>query len=147
MNFGWINGVNTAAVMFLIIVNVIAVRKGVAEDFCSKHSAINVFEQIGRYGSMAFMIFPILTQGWKFGFMSVTEMFIWLCGTVLLLVVYALLWIKKSTSGANILYGLAVVPTILFLMNGILLRHPMLIVASLIFGVFHITIVKENIHN
>lgn len=145
MDFNWINGVNIAAVVFLIIINVIAVKKGVAEDFCSNYPAINVFEQIGRYGSMAFMIFPVFTKGWKFGFSSVTEMLIWVCGTVLSLVVYGLLWIKKSTGGANILYGLAVVPMILFLMNGIFLRHPILVAASLIFGVFHIAIVKENV--
>lgn len=32
----------------------------------------------------------------------------------------------------------------LFLMNGILLQHPALIVASLIFGAFHLMIVREN---
>lgn len=145
MDFGWINCVNIAAVVCLIAINVIAARKGASEDFHSKYQTINIFEQVGRYGSIVFMIFPAFTKGWKFGFMSVSQMFGWMCGTVLLLVVYGLLWIKKPAGGVGILYGLAIIPVILFLLNGILLRHPALVVTSLIFGVFHIAIVKENV--
>ena len=46
---------------------------------------------------------------------------------------------KKAT-----LYGLAIVPVILFLMNGILLRHYALIAASLLFGACHLMVVQEN---
>lgn len=59
--------------------------------------------------------------------------------------IYGLLWLKKSAGGVGILYGLAIVPVILFLLNGMLLRHFTLVAASLIFGAFHLTIVKENI--
>ena len=145
MDFNWINWGNMVVVACLIAINMIAVRKGVSESFCSKYPAINIFEQIGRYGSMALMIFPVFIKGWKFGFMSVTEMIIWVCITILLLAIYGLLWIKKSSGGVGILYGLAIVPVILFLLNGILLRHFALVVASLIFGAFHFAIVKENV--
>ena len=145
MDFNWINWGNMVVVACLIVINMIAVRKGVSESFCSKYPAINIFEQIGRYGSMDLMIFPVFIKGWKFGFMSVTEMIIWVCITILLLAIYGLLWIKKSSGGVGILYGLAIVPVILFLLNGILLRHFALVVASLIFGAFHFAIVKENV--
>ena len=94
---------------------------------------------------MALMILPIFTKDWKFGFRSVTEMLIWICATILLLAVYGLLWAKKADGGAAILYGLAIVPAVLFLLNGILLRHPALATASLVFGGSHFLIVKENI--
>ena len=68
MDFNWINVGNLVVIMCLIAINVIAVRKKVSESFCSKYPVINIFEQIGRYGSMAFMIFPAFTKGWKFGF-------------------------------------------------------------------------------
>lgn len=145
MDFNWINWGNMAVVACLIVINMIAARKGVSENFCSKYRAVNIFEQIGRYGSMALMIFPVFTRNWKFGFISVTEMLIWVCATVLLLAIYGLLWLKKSAGGVGILYGLAIVPVILFLLNGMLLRHFTLVAASLIFGAFHLTIVKENI--
>ena len=94
---------------------------------------------------MALMILPIFTKGWKFGFNSATEMIIWICLTILLLLIYTLLWIRKVNGGAGICYGLAIVPVVLFLLNGILLRHPALVVVSLVFGVFHVIIVKENL--
>ncbi|MCM1384380.1 MAG: hypothetical protein NC243_07510 [Lachnoclostridium sp.] len=143
MDFNWINWGNIAVVGCLIIINLIAVKKGVSENFCSRYPAVNVFEQIGRYASMALMILPVFTKGWKFGFRSGLGMFIWVGGSVLLLVIYGLLWLKKSTGGVGILYGLAVVPVILFLLNGILLRHFTLVAASLIFGICHVAIVKE----
>jgi hypothetical protein len=52
--------------------------------------------------------------------------------------------VKKREGSICILYGLAIVPVILFLMNGILLRHIALILVSLMFGVCHLMIVWEN---
>ena len=62
----------------------------------------------------------------------------------ILLLLYGFLWIKKRRGSIGTLYGLAIVPVILFLMNGILLRHYALIAASLLFGVCHLMIVREN---
>ena len=144
MSFGWINWINIAVVDCLICINLVAVRKGVAGSFCSKYPVVNVMEQIGRYGCMAFMILPVFTSGWEFGFRTVAEMLIWIWLTILLLVTYLIFWMKKEKGKRGILYGLAMIPVILFLMNGILLRHPVLIAASLIFGVFHCVVVREN---
>lgn len=91
------------------------------------------------------MIFPVFTDNWKFGFKSVPEMFIWISLTIILMGIYCILWMKKTSGGTGILYGLAIVPAILFLLNGILLRHPALIIVSLIFGVFHLAVVRENV--
>ena len=52
---------------------------------------------------------------------------------------------KKTNGGVFVFYGLAFVPVALFLMNGIILRHPALVVTSLVFWIFHFLIVKENI--
>lgn len=79
MQFGWINWINLAAVVCLVFINMIAWRKGVAENFSSKYLVVNILEQIGRYGCMLFMFLPIFVKGWKFGFSSVAEMFIWIC--------------------------------------------------------------------
>ena len=145
MSFRWINWINMAAVVWLIVINVIVARKGLSDSFNSKHLIVNIFEQIGRYGCMALMILPVFTRGWKFGFRSVTEMFVWICLTILLPAIYSFLWVKKVNGGVSVLYGLTFVPAVLFLLNGILLRHPALVAASLVFGIFHFLIVKENI--
>ncbi len=101
MSFNWINWINMTAIIWLILINVIVARKGLSDSFNSKHLIVNIFEQIGRYGCMALMILPI-TRGWKFGFRSVTEMLVWICLTILLLVIYSLLWVKKANSGVFI---------------------------------------------
>lgn len=149
MSFGWINWINMAAVVWLVFVNIIVARKGLSGSFRSKHLVVNILEQIGRYGCMVLMICPIFARGWDFGFYSVDEMLIWICLTILLPVIYSLLWlilwIKKASGGVWILYGLAVIPAFLFLMNGILLRHLALVLASLVFGVSHFIIVRENV--
>ena len=133
------------AVVWLVLINVIVAQKGLSDSFNNKHLIVNILEQIGRYGCMALMILPIFTSGWKFGFGSVVEMLIWISLTILLLVIYSFLWVKNANGGVFILYGLAFVPAVLFLLNGILLRHPVLVAATLVFGVFHFLIVKENV--
>ena len=147
MSFSWINWVNGAAVAVLLLINGIAARKGLAGRFNSRYPSVNVLEQIGRYGCMILMILPVFVSGWKFGFGSVEEMVLWLGLTVLLLAIYSFLWSRKANGGAGVLYGLAIVPAVLFLLNGVLLRHPMLIAAALLFGVCHGIIVRENVGN
>lgn len=145
MSFNWINWINLLAVVCLILINIIVSRKGLSGSFNSKHLIVNILEQIGRYGCMVLMILPIFTRSWEFGFASVTEMLIWVCLTPLLLVIYSFLWVKKVSGGVGIVYALAIVPIVLFLLNGILLRHPALGIASVVFGTFHCIIVKENV--
>lgn len=146
MHFGWINAVNAAAVVFLIAVNLICARKGLADNWKSRSVLVNVFEQIGRYGCMALMILP-LTAGWEFGFASVSRMIVWLFLTVVLLAVYAILWARKRRGGKTVLYALAIVPVCLFWANGVLLCHWLLAAFAVLFGVFHVLIVHENVHN
>lgn len=145
MGFNWINWVNLLAIVCLILINIIASRKGLSGSFNSKYLIVNFLEQIGRYGCMALMILPVFTKGWEFGFSSAVEMIIWMCFMPLLLIIYSVLWIRKSKGGAGILYALAIIPVVLFLLNGLLLHHPALIVASFVFGVCHFMIVKENV--
>lgn len=145
MHFGWINYINMTVIAYLVLINVITAKKGLSDSFSSKHLIVNILEQIGRYGSMVFMILPIFIKNWKFGFETVAGMFIWLILTVLLLLIYTILWFQKAGGGAGIFYGLAIIPAVLFLLNGILLQHPALIVISVIFGIFHMEVVRENV--
>lgn len=145
MSFGWINLANATSVVCLIIINIMAAKKNIAGDFKSKYRIINFFEQVGRYGCMFLMVIPFAIQNWEFGFHSITGMIIWLCLTMILLIIYAFLWTIKVKGGKATLYGLAIIPICLFLTNGILLHHIFLTVFALIFGVCHITIVKENV--
>lgn len=143
MKFGWINLFGGFVVIIMLIPNVIyAVKNKGTENKCS-NIVFNIIEQIGRYSSMALMVFPLLI--WEFGFQSVPAMILFfLCDTVLLLV-YLLIWrlyfIKPVLKTA--LY-LAVIPTLIFLISGILLRHWLLVLATVLFGIGHIYVTIEN---
>ena len=144
MRFGWISVVNAFAVVVLIMINLICARKGLSDNRKGRSTVVNVLEQIGRYGCMALMILP-LTAGWEFGFSAEWKMVAWLLLTVVLLVVYAVLWARKRRGGRAVLYALAIVPVCLFLSSGILLGHWLLAAFAVLFGVFHLCVVCENV--
>ena len=103
-----------AAVVWLVLINIIVARKGLSDSFNSKHLFVNILEQIGRYSCMVLMIFPIFTSGWKFGFGSVAEMLIWICLTILLLAIYSFLWTKKQMAECLFSMGWHLFPLLCF---------------------------------
>ena len=142
MSFGWINAVNAVFVLVLIAVSVIGQKKSGLAPMQSKHALLNVLEQVGRYCCMALLILPLL-PGLEFGFSSETAMILWLILPPLLLLCYAILW-TQTKRGKGVLYGLAIVPAVLFFCCGLLLRHWALVGAALLFGVSHTLIVRET---
>ena len=143
MQFGWINAVNAGFVIALIAISVIGQKKSGLPAMSSRNLFLNTLEQIGRYACMVLMIVPLLPK-FEFGFQSVGAMAAWLIVSALLLAEYALLW-TQTGKGGNVFYSLAIVPAVLFLFCGILLRHPALIAAAVLFGVSHTLIVRETL--
>ncbi len=141
MTFGWINLVNAAFVVVLITMSVFGQKKSGLPPIKSRRKLLNLFEQIGRYACMALMMLPLLPC-FKFGFASVGVMVGWLAGSLVLLSVYTVLWTQAKRDG-TVLYGLALVPALLFLCCGVLLRHWVLVAAAVLFGVSHTLIVQE----
>ena len=98
-----------------------------------------ILEQIGRYASMFLMIFNIGIA--EFGFNSVGAFLMYSIGSILLLLAYWTMWLLYSVNKA---YWksmcLAVIPTLIFLLSGITLRHILLIISAVLFGVGHIYI-------
>ena len=142
MHFGWINAANAAFVVDLIVMSALGQKKSGLAPMKSEHTVLNVLEQIGRYGAMALMVLP-LAPGLEFGFASSGAMVAWLLSSLALLAVYTLLW-TQTKKGGWVLYGLAVVPALLFLCCGVLLRHWALVAAAVLFGVSHTLIVRET---
>lgn len=147
MEFGWINLINAIAVAYLIIVNVIAFKMGVAHDMKSKSKAVNALEQTGRYGCMALMILPVV-KNLSFGFKTDKEFVVWMFVTPIILLIYGNVWLAmgmlKKQDSKILLLLLAILPVCLFVLNGILLRHLLLVVVAVLFGIFHLWIVWEN---
>lgn len=143
MEFGWINGFGAAIIIIMMIPNILFVVKN--KDMVNRcdNRLMNVIEQIGRYACLILMWLPLLV--WKFGFQSVFEMFVYIIGSGVLLIAYLIIWIfyfKKPAMKTAV--ALAVIPTIIFLLCGILLRHWLLVVAALLFGVGHIFVTVKN---
>ena len=140
MEFGWINLFGAGIVLLMMIPNIIyaAGPKQDKTQIKAPHY-LSAFEQVGRYGCIILMWLPLLV--WKFGFGSVEEFLIYLIGNGVLLLCYYLFWIfysrKKSLSNAM---ALAIIPTTIFLLSGMLLRHWLLVVFAILFGASHCTI-------
>ena len=143
MMFGWINAMNAVFVVLLIVISAVGQKKSGLPGMKSSSLILNITEQVGRYACMALMILPLL-PGLEFGFSSVGTMVVWMALSSLLLTGYALLWTQTKRGGA-VFYGLAILPALLFLFCGILLRHWALVGAAVLFGVSHTLIVQETL--
>lgn len=89
------------------------------------------------------MWLPLLV--WKFGFSSVEVMLIYFIGNNLLITVYLIIWVpylKRKTMIKGII--LAVIPTCIFMLSGLMLRHWLLGVATIVFGSGHIYVTYRN---
>ncbi|MBR3807469.1 MAG: hypothetical protein IKJ15_03735 [Lachnospiraceae bacterium] len=143
MQFNPINLFGFIIVVIMLIPNIIYGIKFKGLEIKCTNKAMNVIEQVGRYGSMALMVLPLFV--WEFGFSSVFMMFVYVLGNGILLFTYLLVWVfyfKKQTMGRAMI--LAIAPTCIFFLSGVTLYHWALVVAAIIFGVGHIYVTYRN---
>lgn len=143
MKFGWINVFGAVIVVLMLIPNIIYAIKNKEEQNRCPNRVMNVIEQIGRYACIVLMWLPLLV--WKFGFPSVAEMMLYLGGNAVLLIVYWIVYavyLKKKTPGCAL--TLAIVPTCIFLLSGLTLRHWLLVAFAVLFGVGHIYVTTHQ---
>lgn len=128
----------------LIIITVIMIPN-IAFALTSKENnhqtnkIVVIFEQIGRYGCFALMIFNIPFTHYGFYFKS-AEM-VYLITNGILVFVYLMFWIicwKKYYKFRS--YALSILPTVIFLFSSIILGYYLLMAFSLVFGICHIYI-------
>ncbi len=140
---GWINLYGLIIVVLILLPNILyAIKRKITENKCH-NKAMNITEQIGRYGSMFTMVFNI--GFYEFGFPSKTVFDVWLISTVLLLLLYWFGWLFYFDSTqffAAML--LAIIPSILFVSNGFLLGNWLLLIFGSIFSVGHIYVTYQN---
>lgn len=140
---GWLNLFGLIIVVLLLIPNIIyAVKVKNQGNKCS-NKFMNVMEQVGRYGCMFLMVFHIGIA--ELGFKSVGAFLVYLFGNAVLMIFYWVMWMlyfNKQTYWEKM--SLAVIPACLFLLSGITMRHYLLIVFGIIFGIGHIYITDKN---
>ena len=143
LGMDWLNVFGLILVILLLIPNIVyAVKVKDQKNLCT-NKFMNILEQIGRYACMFLMVFNIGID--EFGFGSVGAFFIYFIGNVLLMSSYWVIWMlyfHKQSFGRQI--TLAILPTCLFLLSGITMRHYLLILFGLVFGVGHVYVTSKN---
>jgi uncharacterized membrane-anchored protein YitT (DUF2179 family) len=115
------------------------------KNFESKYhnKAVEIIEQIGRFGSMGLMIFNIPLLEFGYWFIYGKTVYVVLAGV--LAVLYCFVWFlyfRKSTLEKAM--SLAIIPTIIFLSSGIIQGKVLLIITAILFGIGHIIITYNN---
>lgn len=164
----WINVFGLLIIVLLLIPNIIYAIKNKNEKNLCENRFMNILEQIGRYGSMLFMVVCLKTGG--YGFSSVTLFLAYFFGNALLLIAYQVVWgicfymtrtevtgwvdgptstfIAGKHKGKNVgvlKLFLAVIPSGLFLLSGITLGYLPLIFSAILFAIGHIYVTYSNI--
>lgn len=140
---GWINFYNLTIVVLMLIPNIIYAFKNKDEKNNCTNRLMNIIEQIGRYGCMFLMVFNIGI--YEFGFNSKEAFLIWLFVIPFLLLLYWVFWVfyfKSHCKEAAL--ALAIIPSIIFIFTGILLRHWLLVIFGFVFSVSHIYVTYQN---
>ncbi len=144
MKFGWINVFGAVIVILMMVPNIIyAIRNKDEKNKCMNRF-MNMIEQIGRYACIILMWMPLLV--WKFSFSSVFEMILYLTGNGCLLAAYWVIfacYLKRKKR--KLALALAVLPTCIFLLSGLLLRHWLLVASAFLFGIGHVYVTQKNV--
>lgn len=141
----WLNTIGLILMVLIMIPNIIyGIKFKDVENKCT-NKTMNIVEQIGRYASMFLMVFNIGLA--EFGFASVGSFLIYLFGNGILVFVYLVIWILyfiKQKPWKSM--ALAIIPTRIFLISGITMRHVLLVFSAVIFGIGHIYVTSENVN-
>lgn len=143
MEFGWINAAGGVIVCLLLAPNILYALKTPGGENRCENRLMNLLEQIGRYASMALMVFPIGVR--EFGFPGVAAMLVYLIGNGALLVCYWAIWaLYFRKVSRNRALTLAVVPACIFLLSGLTLGHWPLVLSGAVFAVGHVYVTHKN---
>lgn len=140
----WINIFGLIITILMLLPNIIyAVKFRGVENRC-KNKGMNVLEQIGRYASMFLMIFNIGVV--ELGFSLPETFVIYFVGNIIFLIAYWSIWFLYFKN--KILWksmALAIIPTAIFLLSGITLRHYLLMLSAIVFGIGHVYVTYQNV--
>ena len=140
----WLNIFGLIFVAVIMIPNIVFAMK-CKDGFKNKWNNKNIetIEQIGRFGCLGFMIINI--PGTWFGWWSDEAFAVYLIVDSVLVILYCTIWIicfKKNSMFRAL--ALSIIPSILFLISGIMSRSILLIISAVLFAFSHIMISYKN---
>lgn len=140
----WLNVSGLIFTAILLIPNIIyAVRQRAGFENKWNNKTVELLEQIGRFGCIAFMCFHI--PGTWSGWWSDEGFALYFIVNNLLILTYLIIWIicfRKNNLFRAV--ALSVLPSVLFLFSGIMSRSLLLILSALLFAPCHILISCKN---
>ena len=140
----WFNVFGFVFIVVIMIPNIVfAVRCKDGFENRWSNKAIEIVEQIGRFGCFGFMIFNI--PGTWFGWCSNKAFAVYLIIDSLLIALYCAIWVifwKKNNSLRAL--SLSIIPSVVFLFSGIMNRSILLIISAALFAPTHILISYKN---
>lgn len=140
----WFNYIGLIFFVLLLIPNIIFAIKNRNKQIQLNNRTLEIYEQIGRYGSMIFMVFNIPYT--TFGYYFTCGQNVYIAINAVLIFAYYLFWIifwKKDCLAKSLL--LSIIPSILFIFSGIIMANILLIAFAIVFAIFHIWISIKNV--
>lgn len=139
--------INIFGLVFMVIImipNVIFALK-CKDGFENRweNKAVEVLEQIGRYGCFAFMVINI-PKTW-FGWTSDEAFALYLIVDAVLVTACCVIWavcFKKNSVFRAL--SLSIIPSVIFLFSGIMSRSVLLMISAVVFAPCHILISYKN---
>ena len=141
---GWFNYYGLAILAVIMIPNIIfAVQNKEGFKNSYRNKAVEIAEQIGRYGCFALTVINIPYTYFNFWFDGALIAYLSVNGA--LLIAYLAFWIiYRKKDGVAKALALSIIPTCIFIFDGIVLAYIPLIAFSIIFGVSHILLSYKN---
>lgn len=141
----WLNIFGLIFVSVIMIPNIVyAIKCRDGFENVSVHKAAVILEQTGRYACIAFMV--VILPWTEYGFRSVEAFLVYIFGNTVLILAYCVIWIvcfRKNNMFRAV--SLSVIPSVVFLLSGVLSNYLPLVISSAIFAPFHIYISCKNV--
>jgi len=140
---GWFNYYGLIIMVIIMIPNIIYAIKNRTNSTVYQNKAIEISEQIGRYGCFVFMIFNIPYTYYNFWFENALFVYLSVNGGLcfLYLLFWAICWKRNDKLKALVL---SIIPSCIFLFSSIVLVIIPLAVLSILFAACHIYISYKN---
>lgn len=142
MNFTFINLVAMSFDTLLIIPEMIHTVKGIKKTYNGKKIVI-ILDYVYKYACLILMFLPLGIS--EFGFKSVAGMLIYLFGNIILCLVYDVMFVinvKQDSYKRDVI--LLYISLAIYLLSAFVLRHYLLLIATLAYGIIHLEILKAR---
>lgn len=141
---GWFNYYGLAIMAVIMIPNIVYAVKNKNPVNTYHNKAVEISEQIGRYGCMVFMIFNIPYTYFNFWFDYALIVYLSVNGA--LCVAYLTFWaVCWNNNGKLKALSLSVLPSLIFLFSGVILANIPLMAFAVLFAINHIIISYKNV--